>query len=254
MKDLEFINSQIRVMQEQEKAESYRIVNYLRFRTQLGSADRQALCNWGYQTIVACSGVNRFAVVKAISYFDRYMSSSSQCRELEAIQLAFVASLVIALKVDEGFNVELDFVASVITKDAYSEEEISRMEMEILQALEWRLNGPTPHEFIDRYLDAIPGIEASHFDLLNRFSKTVAEVATTTYSFALHYPSVIAFGAICCALEYMESIFAINSFAIQHALQMVSGFNCDDLSLKSVMDDMARFVRSIVFGEVSSAA
>ena len=245
MKDLGSIISQIRVMQEQERAEAYRCINYLRYRNEMDQVDRQALCNWGYQTIAACNGGNRLTVVKAISYFDRYMSSSSQCRDLEAIQLAFVTSLVIALKIDAGFNVELDFIASAITKDAYTQEDIRRMELEILQALEWRLNGPTPHEFIDRFLEVVPGIDATHFDFLNRFSKAVAEEATTTYAFALHYPSVVALGAICCGLEHLESISSINILAIQHCLQIVSGLSCKDPSLKPVTITVARFMCDI---------
>jgi hypothetical protein len=250
------IVSQIRVMQEQERSEAYRCNDYLSYRSELGPADRQALCNWGFQTIAAFHGISRFTVVKAISYFDRYMCTSFQGRsvELEAIQLAFVASLVIALKVDSGFNVEIDFVASVVTKDAYDEEEISRMEMEILQALGWRLSGPTPHDFIDRFLQVIPGIEPTHFDFLNRFSKAVAELATVRYSMALQCPSVISFAAICFGLEYLRSMVAIDTLAIQRSLQNVSGLNCEDPSLKSVVESMAHITFKIPLDDLYSFA
>ena len=252
MKDLGFIISQIRVMKEQERAEAYRCTNYLRYRTELSPANRQALCNWGYGTIAKCHGANRLTVVKAISYFDRYMGISSQSRDLHTIQLAFIASLVIALKVEAGFSVELDFVASAITKGTYGKEEIVSMEFEILKALEWRLNGPTPHEFIDRFLELIPGVGSAQSELLNRLSKAIAEEAATTYSFALRYPSVVAFGAICCGLEYLKSFFEIDSLAIQHSLQIVSGLKCKGPLLKLSIEAVHRFIPDSALGHFSS--
>ena len=252
MKDLCCITSQILIMQQQEREQAYICIDYLSYRTDLCSANRQALCNWAYQRIAAFTGVNRLTVVKAISYFDRYMSTSSEDRGLEAIQLAFVTSLVIALKVDAGFNVELDFFANVVLEDAYDKEEIERMEMKILRALGWRLSGPTPHDFIDRFLRVIPRMEAMHRAFLNRFSKAVVELAIVNYSIALRYPSVIAFGAICCSLEYLESIFAIDSITIERSLEIVSGLNCNDPSQQSAVETMVRIMLDIPLDNISS--
>ena len=247
MNDRTFITSQVRVMQEQEQTEAYRCNDYLGYRTEFGPEDRQALCTWGYRMIKAFTGINRLTVVRAISYFDRYMSTSHQGREqqVETIQLAFISALLIALKADSGFKVELDFFARVVTRDGYGEDEIRRMEMEILIALQWRLSGPAPHEFIDRFLEVIPGVEAGHIDFLHRFSTAVAEVAITRYSIALQYPSVIAFSAICCGLEYLESIYEIHSLRIRGSLQSISGLSCNDLSLKWVIESMVHIVLEI---------
>ena len=253
MNDLGCVTSQILVMLEQERAEAYRCIDYLSYRTELSPADRQALCNWGYQIIAAFPGISRLTGVKAISYFDRYMRFSSQGREeLETIQLAFVASLLIALKVDSGFRVEIDFVAHVFTNDAYNEEDIERMEMKVLQALGWRLSGPAPHDFIDKFLDAIPRIETMHRAFLRQLSKAVAEVAITRYCIALQHPSVIAFSAICCGLEYLKTMFAIDTLAIRRSLEIVFGFDCNDLTLKSVIKTMVHIMLDISLDDLSS--
>ena len=247
MNDHTFIKSQVRVMQEQERSEAYQCIDYLDDTIELGPEDREALCSWGYQLIETFTGISRLTVVRAISYFDRYMSTSSLGREqrVETIQLAFISSLLIALKNDSGLKVDLDFFARVVTRDAYGEEEIRRMELKILLALQWRLSGPAPHDFIERFLEMIPRMEARHIGFLHRFSKAVAEVAITRYSIALQYPSVIAFSAICCGLEYLESIDEIHSLRIRGSLQSISGLSCTDPFFKSVIESMVHIVLEI---------
>lgn len=246
--------SQIRVMQQKERTEPYRCTDYLSHRTDLGPDGRQALCNWGFQTTAAFNGVGRMPAVRAISYFDRFMRIFVGCRELalENIQLAFIASLVIALKFDAGFKVELDFIASVVTRGAYEEQEITTMEMMILQALDWRLSGPAPHDFIDIFLEVMPGLETDHHDFVNYLSKAIADVAVTRRSAVFQYPSEIAFGAICCALEYLNSICAIDSRAIRHSLQDVSGINCNSSSQKSIIESMFHIMLEIPLDDLLS--
>jgi hypothetical protein len=147
--------SQISVMHQQENSTSYRFVDYMSTETNvLRPPDREALCNWGYQTVAACNGVNRSTAAKAISFFDRFLGTSAPAAQQALAdvgdsQLAFVACLVIALKVHPGFNVETDFVSNVVCGNIYDASEIIAMELHVLQALGWKLNGPTPHDFID---------------------------------------------------------------------------------------------------------
>ena len=137
-------------------------------------------------------------------------------------------------------------ISSVITSDQYSQEKISTMEIEIHQALGWRLVEPTPHDFIDRFLEVIPGIEALHKAYLTQFSKTIAEVAIADYHFGLQNPSTIAVGAICCGLEYLEHIFSIDALAIHRSLEIIFGINTEDSPQEPVIEEMLRNMRDIV--------
>jgi hypothetical protein len=62
-------------------------------------SDRKSLRIWGYSVIAHCRGIDRSVVAAAISYFDRFLSSSD-LRARQALnnkfklQLVFVASLV----------------------------------------------------------------------------------------------------------------------------------------------------------------
>jgi hypothetical protein len=242
-------------MQHQEKSISYKCSDYISTAKVLVSAsDRQALCNWGYQTIAACNGVSRSACVVAILYFDRFLSSSAPAakRALEDIhdfQLAFVTCLVIALKVHSGFNVESEFVSNVVCKNMYDAEDIIGMEIEILKALEWRMSGPTPHDFIDHFLEAIPSIGGIHHEFLSRFSKGLVELAMMRYNVAIQAPSEIAFASICCALQYAEFSSTIDSLSYLN-LKVISGLSLTDV--KSLFEIMLNVVHE--FCSCSEAA
>ena len=71
-------------------------------------------------------------------------------------QLAFLTCLVIALKCRAGMQVDSPFVSETICQGMYSPTEIVHMEQVVLEALEWRLNGPSPQEFIDALLQLLP--------------------------------------------------------------------------------------------------
>ena len=228
---------QLGIMLSQEKT-AYKTCDYLSLKDTVAcAADRNALCEWGYSVVAACSGVDRSAVAVAISYFDRYLSSSEPStgqalNDRYQLQLVFVACLVIALKAYSGLNVEVDFISNVVCDGSYNAEDIIGMENEILRSLKWRLNGPTPHDFIDGFLQVVvPTIEAQQFDFLSRYSKHIASVGLTSYFVALHCPSTIAHASIACALQYMGIESSADGMNI---LQCLNGFT-DGFQLQSLL-------------------
>lgn len=242
--DLLDLVSQIRAMQQQEKSVSYRCTDYLSsiHNVDFSSSDRQALCDWGFKIIASCNSISRTAAVVAISYFDRFLGSPTPSAkralpDIPRLQLAFVACLVIALKVEGGFNVETEFVSDVICRNMYDAQEINGMEIEILQALGWRLHGPTVHDFIDYFFEKMPysNEDGVQKEMVVQFSKCLAELAVTEYSVALQLPSQVAFAAICCAVEYAAPCCLANSRSF---LLTISGLDPDDTDLRSVINIM----------------
>ena len=251
--DTPILFAQIAVMQQQERTPSYRVTDYIsRFDAAVTPSDREALCNWGYQAIAACDGASRSTVVVAISYFDRFLSSripmaNRALSETHYFQLTFVTSLVIALKVHAGFNVEHDFVSSVICRNNYETEEITCMEIQILQALTWKTSGPTAHDFIDYFLEVTPDIGGSYKDFVKRFSKALVELAMIRYNVALQCPSVIAFTAIRCTFHLNSSeLVSSNSLSFLEAISGV-GNPWDDRVLVSLFGTMFGLVEEVLF-------
>ena len=151
----------LQLMQAQEPY--YRIsADYLSSSSAtITAADRRALCSWSYEIIESLSNINSEIACIGISYLDRFMATSSPrakvaLRSRHEYQLVTVACTVIAIKNRGGVKLGSDFVSEVVCHGLYTSDEIDVMEMEILHALSWKLNGPSPHEFIDALLGLLP--------------------------------------------------------------------------------------------------
>ena len=190
----------------------------------------------------------------AFSYFDRFLSSYAPAakRALNYIaqcQLAFVASLVIAIKCHSGFKVEIDFVSEIVATGAYDEEEMSCMEMEVFQALDWKwkLNGPSPDDFIEYFFELLPDAhEAPFLEFVRSFSKSLVQLAVTRYDVVVqHYPSKIAFASIWCAFQCAELVFPDSKLFLESmmVIKFVSGYDTDDARFKSLLKLLFRLVQ-----------
>merc|ERR1740121_2633679 len=83
-----------------------------------------------------------------VSIIDRYLEKQNVTRR--TLQLVGVASMLVAAKYEEIYPPEVkEFV--YITDNAYSKEEVLKMEMTILVTLEFVLCAPTVGHFLDRY-------------------------------------------------------------------------------------------------------
>ena len=195
------------MMQQQENSPSYKCNDYMSTTHVVTPCHREALCHWGYHTVATCLHISPSSCATTISYFDRFLSSSSPTAtgalsDPGELQLAFVACLVIALKSHAGFKVELDYVSDKICGNMYTSTEINCMEREILQALNWRLTGPTAYDFIDYFLEVTPHLEEDEKERVLNFSKNVMEFAMTKYAVAIRRPSELAFTVMSYAIDF----------------------------------------------------
>ena len=177
--------------------------------TPVTAEDRHVLCLWSYQMMDSVfSNLSRDREIACIgmSYLDCFMATSSKqakvalCSRYE-YRLATLACLVLALK--NG-----DFVADVMCHGLYTNDELDAMEMEILQALTWRLNGPSPHEFIDGLVRLLPAIslyvddsDESPLLILSKHSKIRVETAILDYELALQSSLSLAYAALLTSLS-----------------------------------------------------
>ncbi|KAL7540599.1 hypothetical protein ACHAXR_010298 [Thalassiosira sp. AJA248-18] len=100
------------------------------------------MATWSYDIVDACSIPCEIAI-NCMSYCDRFLSkpSTSPPRDKAALtnhreyQLAFITSLIVALKNFAGMQVDSNFVRSTICQGLYDPQEIIDMEKEILNWL-----------------------------------------------------------------------------------------------------------------------
>jgi len=209
----------LQFMQEQEET-TYQIpANYLsRSYATVTHADRRTMGEWSYQIARSCA-ISREIACIGIQYFDRFLCTSSQ-RAKDALasrrefQLAFITCLVIALKCRAGMQVDATFVSSTICQKLYDEDEILGMEIDVLSALQWRLSGPSPHEFIAGLTALLPSnapctaegsLKSNPLaERLTDLAHAQAEQAMLDYSTALEQsPSSIAYAALITAMQSM---------------------------------------------------
>lgn len=211
----------------------------------VSSSDRQTMCSWSYDIVNACSIPREVACI-AMSYFDRFMCTSSR-RALTALasrrefQLAFITCLIIALKCRAGMQVDSDFVSDTICQKLYCEEEIIKMEKEILSALQWRLNGPSPHEFIGGLVELLPshdGLNSEVVEQLKTMSHVQVEAAMLDYSMALQSPSSIAYVALLTAMQNLSTgaFHPLDRLSWMQNIAMVTGMKASDMSSRVIRD------------------
>ncbi|KAL3788741.1 hypothetical protein HJC23_012297 [Cyclotella cryptica] len=231
--------SVIQVMKRQELT-AYRTSDYLDHSTATHH-DRLSVCQWGFKIVDAC-GVDRNIAVIAITYLDRFLSCrGSRVVELclssqREFQLAFVVSstiflvqcaciiiilqrthlappplhrqacLVISLKGREGIKVAPDFVSETLCSGMYHPEEVIEMELQVLRSLGWLLNGPTPQDFIQSFMELLP-CDACN-DTAAEFYETAvtkSEMAMLDYSLAMESPSSVAIASVASSMSSLDA-------------------------------------------------
>ena len=208
--------------------------------------DRRIMASWSYDIVDACS-IDRELACIGMSYFDRFIctpvgrstiiTASSSCKNngsrRRKFQLAFLTCLVIALKVRGGMQVDSPFVSETICQGMYSPQEIVQMESIILKALQWRLNGPSPQEFIVGLLHLLPSTSVSSSNhkvrVVKEKLKTLAyshvESSMLDYTMAVQLPSRVAYAALLVAMSKLShDVFSpFDRYVWMQNIALVSG-------------------------------
>ena len=206
-----YLFDHLRFMHEQESSAHYRArCDYL-LSSPLLLDDRRTLIDWSYGIVDACS-IDREVSCIGLSYFDRFMSTSSPgaacaLRSRRSFQLYFIACLVVSIKCRGGTSVDSDFVADAVCRGQYSASEANDAEAEVLRALGWRLNGPSPQEFVDALVRLMPrsgaggGMEEAASSLARASRLLVEGAVLERCGSAFATPSSLARVAVLTALR-----------------------------------------------------
>jgi hypothetical protein len=163
-------------------------------------------------------------------------------------QLATVACTVIAIKNRGGIkHLGSDFVSDIVCHGLYTSDELDGMEMEVLQALSWRLNGPSPHELIDALVGLLPTSSSDDAEdesssiLLSKYSKMQVDAAVLEYDLALQSSQALAYSAILTSLRTSSDL--TDHFCPMDLINWVSkidsimaGSRMDQIFLKGLED------------------
>jgi Cyclin, N-terminal domain/Cyclin, C-terminal domain len=144
-----------------------------------------------------------------MSYLDRYLCSDkgkSALADRKEYQLVAMTCLYIAIKLHEPLEMETSLLAD-LSRGCYTEMEFANMEQKILEAVEWRVSGPTPLAFVLHFLTFLPdtfhsAVEEAIFD----YARYQTELAISDHSFVKLRPSVVGMAAVMNAMEGMDNV------------------------------------------------
>jgi len=144
----------------------------------------------------------------AISLLDRYLEQKATARRY--LQLVGVTSMLIAAKWEEVYPPQInDFV--YVTDKAYTKEDIVKMEVAILGALDFKICRPTPMQFLDRY-QSVNGCSEAHFHL----AQYLLELTLVDYNMLKYCPSRLAAASVLLSNKLLRKQPSWKAAAVKH--------------------------------------
>jgi len=176
--------------------------------------NRSKMVEWMMTLTDACQ-LKRDTVSIAMNNMDRYLATpqgmTHSLRDSSAFQLACMTSLYSAIKVHEEKALSPEVLSS-ISRGFYSKKDMEDMEWSMLNALQWRVNGPTPLAFVREYLANIPRrvMKDSVKEHVLALAMMQTELAVTDYNMSTSSKaSSIAFAALTNAMDVLGLEFRI---------------------------------------------
>ncbi|CAL9128355.1 cyclin-D2-1-like [Musa acuminata AAA Group] len=170
----------------------------------LDPAARQEAVTWILK-VHECYCFRPLTACLAVNYLDRFLSRHCLPQNEWALQLLSVACLSLAAKMEETLLPSLLDLQVEGAKIIFEPRTVLRMELVVLNALNWRLRSVTPFTFIDFFVHKI--------DPVGKYAQTLVSLATeitlaTTKDvrFLSHCPSSLAAAAIICATDEIKDL------------------------------------------------
>ncbi|KAF9618744.1 hypothetical protein IFM89_002439 [Coptis chinensis] len=178
-------------------------------------------------------GFSALTAVLAVNYLDRFMSSLHFQKDKPWMtQLAAVACLSVAAKVEETQVPLLLDLQVEETKYVFEAKTIQRMELLVLSTLHWRMNQVTPLSFLDHIIRRLGLKNNLHWEFMKRCER--------------FHASLLIRGPFCYLPSYL--LFA----TMMHVIKEVEPCNPTEyrtglwISLKSIGDNLDECVLFIL--------
>ena len=155
---------------------------------------RRQMCVWAYKAVDTFN-LDRELVAVAFDILDRYLSREIKLDcdiTREDFQLFSMTCVYMAIKVLEPTR-KLSIPALIdMSRGYYCAKDISETEMEILEVLQWRINGPTPLSFVQELAALLPVAAWSSGGAILQTCRELTELAVMDEFFVSDKASTIA--------------------------------------------------------------
>ncbi|WOK96389.1 cyclin-D2-1-like isoform X1 [Canna indica] len=180
-----------------------------RFRSNpLDSVARQEAVAW----IIKVHAYYRFRPLTAylaVNYMDRFLSSHRLPKNEWALQLLSVACLSLAAKMEETLLPPLLDLQVEDARFIFESRTILRMELLVLNSLNWRLRSITPFTFMDFFVHKIDPV-GKYAQYLVSWATEITLATMKDFRFLSHCPSSLAAAAIICAADEVKDLAFVN--------------------------------------------
>lgn len=184
---------------------------------------RQQMFDWAC-LVVDSFGMDREVVAVSFNLLDRYIAIESSKPGSPPItrddyQLFSMTCLYVAIKILEPIPRKLSVQTLVdMSKNYYSKEIIESTEMEILQALKWRLHAPTGIRYARLFKQLFPAGKTISFHMEAEI-ETLTEIAVSDSFFVACRPSIVGLAAVIHAAR----LEGMSDSSIQHVQANLQG-------------------------------
>lgn len=167
---------------------------------------RSKMAMWYFQVVEYCD-FNRETASISMSYLDRFLSTkegTSVLYDRRDFQLAAMVCLELAVKIHEPKELDMNML-SELSKGSYPVMELSKMEKNILSALNWRMSPLTASSFASYLLELLPqNVPLSIKEKIESFTWLQIELSIKDYCFVVYKPSIIALASIFNAIDSLD--------------------------------------------------
>ncbi|GFY95965.1 similar to CYCLIN D3;1 [Actinidia rufa] len=182
--------------------------NYFETNPSLDFARREAI-EWVLK-VNAYFSFSVHTAVLAVNYFDRFVFSFQFQREKPWMsQLAAVACLSLAAKVEETQVPLLLDLQVEETKYVFEAKTIQRMEILVLSTLQWKMNPVTPLSFLDHITRRLGLKNNLCWEFLRRCESLILCLVSDS-RFMCYLPSVLASATMLHIISSIEPCFALD--------------------------------------------
>ncbi|KAJ6735420.1 CYCLIN-D3-2 [Salix purpurea] len=188
--------------------------------------DNEEAVGW-FLRVKAHYGFSALTGVLAVNYFDRFISSSNFRREKPWMgQLAAVACLSLAAKVEETYVPLLLDLQVEDAKYVFEAKTIKRMELLVLSTLHWRMNPVTSISFFDHIIRRLGLKTHLHWEFLWRCERLLLSVISDSRSVS-YLPSILATATM---LHVIKDVEPRNQLEYQNQLMAVLKTSEDEVN------------------------
>jgi len=217
---------------------------------------RSQMSEWCFRVVDRCD-FNRETVAIAMSYLDRFLatpSGSEALQDRKIFQLAAMTCLYTAIKIHESEAVDPQFVAS-LSRGAYTEDEVTTMELQIIIAIRWRMNPPTAMCFVQHYMRLMPdgAMTETEREVTIEVTKFQTELAVNAYEFVGVNASTVAFAALTNSLQCCEVKHSAEYGGLLTAISKVANIKGDCDEMVYVQDKLYEAVQNASTGPSGSS-